>query len=479
MTTTALPSRPAVRPPTSETASTPSLSRAPGRRPAQDRPVLRGNPRKARAPTCRATNLLNVANGACTKLAEQLASPGLVLPWLLAAIGAPAGLVGFLAPIKQVGSLLPQLAVAAQIRRLARRKAAWVAAGIIQAGALALMVPAAALLSPVAAGLAVVVLLAVFSTASGMGSVAFQDVTGQDDPEGPARPDARQPGDDRRPSDAGRRRLAALRPGGGAERRSLSLAARHRCRAVGRGRPAVRPDRGGAGGDRGRQERARPGEAGRGAGPGGAGLSQVPDRPRAPGPGRGGHAVLCPALRTNCSAARRRRWASTSWRSAWRTWCRARSGASSPICRRAGPWRCRRRSLRRPPRSRSASGCCRRAGRRRGPMPSCSSSWASRSAACGWGARPILSTARRRTERPLYVAFGNTAIGVVTLAAGGLGILAQVTSIELVIGVLLALGAVGAVVSLAMPEGRPDGRSDRHGHGRVIRAWEDAHPTVF
>ncbi|NBC95487.1 MAG: MFS transporter [Deinococcus-Thermus bacterium] len=128
--------------------------------------------------------LLNVANGSCTKLAEQLASPGLVLPWLMAAIGAPAAFVGFLAPIKQVGSLLPQLAVAARIRQLARRKWAWVAAGAIQAVALALMIPAAALLGPVAAGLAVVVLLAVFSTASGMGSVAFQDVAGKTIPKG-------------------------------------------------------------------------------------------------------------------------------------------------------------------------------------------------------------------------------------------------------------------------------------------------------
>ena len=31
--------------------------------------------------------LLNLANGACTKLAEQLASPGLTLPWMMAALG--------------------------------------------------------------------------------------------------------------------------------------------------------------------------------------------------------------------------------------------------------------------------------------------------------------------------------------------------------------------------------------------------------
>jgi hypothetical protein len=121
--------------------------------------------------------LLNVANGACTKLAEQLASPGLVLPWLLGAIGAPAGLAALLMPAKQAGSLAPQLLVSGFIRTLTRRKWAWVAAGGFQALALLSMVPAVVLLPPVQAGWAIVGLLLIFSIASGCGSVAFQDVT--------------------------------------------------------------------------------------------------------------------------------------------------------------------------------------------------------------------------------------------------------------------------------------------------------------
>lgn len=128
--------------------------------------------------------LLNVANGACTKLAEQLASPGLVLPWVIGALGAPAFLVGLLQPVKQAGSLLPQLAAAGAIRRLARRKWAWVMAGVTQAACLLLMIPAAILLPPMAAGIALVLLLGLFSMASGVGSVAFQDVTGKTVPKG-------------------------------------------------------------------------------------------------------------------------------------------------------------------------------------------------------------------------------------------------------------------------------------------------------
>lgn len=128
--------------------------------------------------------VLNVANGTCTKLAEQLASPGLVLPWLLTSIGAPAALTGWLVPMKQVGSLLPQLLVAGYLRGFARRKWFWFAAGAIQAAMLVMMMLAAVLLPATSAGIAIVGLLLLFSIASGVGSVAFSDVVGKTVPRG-------------------------------------------------------------------------------------------------------------------------------------------------------------------------------------------------------------------------------------------------------------------------------------------------------
>ncbi len=137
--------------------------------------------------SCRAVPrnyLLNVANGACSKLAEQLASPGLVLPWLLAALGAPAVVAGYLLPIKQAGSLLPQLAIAARIRAAPLRKWYWAGAGLIQALALAAILPVALLSEGWLAGILIAGLMAVFSMASGIGSVAFQDVMGKTVPKG-------------------------------------------------------------------------------------------------------------------------------------------------------------------------------------------------------------------------------------------------------------------------------------------------------
>ncbi|REL33457.1 MFS transporter [Rhodohalobacter sp. SW132] len=127
---------------------------------------------------------LNAFNGTCTKLAEQIASPGLVLPWLLSAIGAPASFSGFLVPISRGGSLLPQLAISGRIREYRRRKWFWVGAGVTQAAALLLMALMAVTLSGVWGGVVILLLLALFSMASGVGSVSFKDVLAKTIPKG-------------------------------------------------------------------------------------------------------------------------------------------------------------------------------------------------------------------------------------------------------------------------------------------------------
>lgn len=126
---------------------------------------------------------LNALNGASTKLAEQLASPGAVLALLIGAVSAPVAFVGLLEPTRRAGSLVPQLAVAGRIRSSPIRKRWWAGAGTVQGLSLAAMLLAAATMEGVAAGIAIVALLAIFSLASGVGSVAFSDVVGKTVPE--------------------------------------------------------------------------------------------------------------------------------------------------------------------------------------------------------------------------------------------------------------------------------------------------------
>jgi hypothetical protein len=126
----------------------------------------------------------NVISGAASKLGEQLSSPGTVLPWVLSSVGAPAALTGLLVPVKDAASLLPQLAVSGRLRSAPRRSPWWVAAASVQTVALAAMAFVASALSGWSAGVAMVLALAVFNVASGVGSVAFKDVIAKTVPQG-------------------------------------------------------------------------------------------------------------------------------------------------------------------------------------------------------------------------------------------------------------------------------------------------------
>lgn len=127
--------------------------------------------------------LLNIVNGSASKLAEQVASAKLAIPWLMGAMGAPALLVGLLLPLRQAGTLLPQLAVSGTIRSFPIRKWFWAGAALVQALML-LVIVAASALPPTVAGVVMVTGLLIFSMARGVGSVAFQDVTGKTIPKG-------------------------------------------------------------------------------------------------------------------------------------------------------------------------------------------------------------------------------------------------------------------------------------------------------
>ncbi|NWO11359.1 MFS transporter [Chromohalobacter salexigens] len=113
------------------------------------------------------------------KLADELSSARLVLPWLLGALGAPVWMVGFLVPVREAGALLPQVFVAGYIRLKAIRKGVWVTGGIVQALA-ALVMAIMALFGQGAWGGAIVLAaLVVLSLGRGLSSIATKDVLGK------------------------------------------------------------------------------------------------------------------------------------------------------------------------------------------------------------------------------------------------------------------------------------------------------------
>ncbi|MDZ7669346.1 MAG: MFS transporter [Gammaproteobacteria bacterium] len=121
----------------------------------------------------------NVLSQALTKLGDALINPRTTLPWMLTALQAPGWIASLLVPIRESGSMLPQLGIGAWVRRLPRRKWCYVGGALAQGLAAAGLVLVALFLSGQAAGLAVLALVVVFSLARGFSSVASKDVLGK------------------------------------------------------------------------------------------------------------------------------------------------------------------------------------------------------------------------------------------------------------------------------------------------------------
>jgi len=113
------------------------------------------------------------------KVADEVASAKLVIPWMFGALGVPAFYTGFLVPIREAGVLLPQLLVAAAVRHLPVRKYVWMFGALLSAASLLGMAAAALALDGGNAGAAVVAMLVVFSLARGICSVSAKDVLGK------------------------------------------------------------------------------------------------------------------------------------------------------------------------------------------------------------------------------------------------------------------------------------------------------------
>jgi len=117
-------------------------------------------------------NLLN-------KVADEIGSAKLIIPWMFGALGVPAAFTGFLVPIREAGVLLPQLLVAAAVRNLPVRKYVWLVGAVLSALSLFGMAWAALELEGSIAGSIVIGMLVVFSLARGICSVSAKDVLGK------------------------------------------------------------------------------------------------------------------------------------------------------------------------------------------------------------------------------------------------------------------------------------------------------------
>lgn len=114
-----------------------------------------------------------------TKIGDTMSSSKVVLPWLLGSAGVPPFFTGLLVPIRESGSLLPQLLLGGIVRQFARRKGFYVAGSVLQGVCVGLIALSATTLQAAALGWSVLALLTVFSLSRGLCSVASKDVMGK------------------------------------------------------------------------------------------------------------------------------------------------------------------------------------------------------------------------------------------------------------------------------------------------------------
>ena len=128
--------------------------------------------------------LRQVLANALQSSGDQLVNASTVLPWLFGALGVPAALTGLLVPVRESGSMLPQAALTPLVLRTRYRKRIFVTGALVQAAAVALMAGTAALGSGLTAGLVIVGTLVVFALGRCLCSIASKDVQGRTIPKG-------------------------------------------------------------------------------------------------------------------------------------------------------------------------------------------------------------------------------------------------------------------------------------------------------
>ncbi len=115
----------------------------------------------------------------CSKSADGLISPKLVLSWLLSNLGASSFWIGALVPVREAGALLPQLFTAPKIKSMARRKWAWAVGSFGQGACVLGMVLVALLFEDNVAGVLIVALLGILALFRSICSVSYKDVLGK------------------------------------------------------------------------------------------------------------------------------------------------------------------------------------------------------------------------------------------------------------------------------------------------------------
>ncbi len=114
-----------------------------------------------------------------TNLGDALSNPNTVLAWVMSYVNAPVYLISFIVPIRESGSMLPQIIIGSFIRKKEIRKWVWVIGSVLQFLSITAIGLVALYIEGSRAGWFMVLFLIAFSLSRGLCSVASKDVLGK------------------------------------------------------------------------------------------------------------------------------------------------------------------------------------------------------------------------------------------------------------------------------------------------------------
>lgn len=125
-----------------------------------------------------------IASKAATGLGDLLCNAKTTLPWLMLSAGAPTGWVGLLVPVRESGSMLPQVFIAPWVARVEPRKTAAIGALLGQVAAALAIASVAGIGDGRLIGAVILVALSVLAVARAFASLANKDVLARAVPKG-------------------------------------------------------------------------------------------------------------------------------------------------------------------------------------------------------------------------------------------------------------------------------------------------------
>lgn len=123
--------------------------------------------------------LLILLSNVFTKLGDTLSNPKTVLAWVMSYVQAPVYLISFIVPIRESGSMLPQILISNYVRKKEIRKWIWVLGSFLQFLSISAIGFVAMTFTGLQAGWLILILLILFSFSRGLCSVSSKDVLGK------------------------------------------------------------------------------------------------------------------------------------------------------------------------------------------------------------------------------------------------------------------------------------------------------------